>query len=162
MAKNLNPAIQACIIFLAIAALSSSVIHFITVVNAPALSGQNNAPAEQENGSNSAIETVSNAHLFGSHEDMREESQSDLDKLINDALELKGISNESGEPEYTGAYIAEKGQAEVFYRIGDALPSGLGIVDEVTPDYITIKKDGRKGRLHFPKQDNIIQDVPPQ
>jgi len=49
-----------------------------------------------------------------------------------------------------GAFIAEKGQAEHFYKIGDSLPGGSGVLGAVFGDYVEIKNGQGVLKLRFP------------
>lgn len=64
-------------------------------------------------------------------------------------LELKGISA-SDKTTLAGAYIAEAGKPEAFYREGDQLPGGAGTLAKVYSDHVTIDRAGSSYSLAFP------------
>lgn len=56
----------------------------------------------------------------------------------NAPLELKGISA-STEEALAGAYIAQQGGTEKYYRVGDTLPGSAGTLEAISSDHVTLR-----------------------
>lgn len=63
-------------------------------------------------------------------------------------LVLKGISR-TEDATIAGAFIAEAGKPEHFYRVGDPLPGESGTLQSVAADHVVIMRDGTYSRLNF-------------
>lgn len=70
----------------------------------------------------------------------------------NALIELRGVSA-SGQAKLIGAYIAEKGKPEAYFRIGDTLPANAGTLAEVHADHIVIRNGQTTTTLPFTPPD---------
>lgn len=63
-------------------------------------------------------------------------------------LVLKGISR-TDNASVAGAFIAEPGKLEHFYRVGETLPGQNGTLQALAPDHVVIMRGGVPSRLGF-------------
>jgi type II secretory pathway component PulC len=130
-------------------ALGSSLLKFSHLIH-EAAKGDNNP----YNASRSVavtlpdVASVAKMGWFGhAPEEQASSGASDVNTLSQ--LELMGVS-QSDHPALAGAFIAEKGQPESYYHIGDTLPGEAGVLEEVFADHVTVRRGQVINTLSFP------------
>jgi type II secretory pathway component PulC len=135
--------IQAVTIILAVALLMQNLFGFAGYIKASEITaGRSNNVAYGDKSLN--IQNINRLKWFGGIPDKA--VVSDLSTAVQ--LELKGISK-SGQSQLAGAFIAEKGKPESYYRIGDALPAGAGVLQSVYDDHVIVRNGELLGELKF-------------
>lgn len=131
--------------------LGSSALNFIAILDQK----EGASPrAERVPAAAPGVEAITRLNWFG---------VSPEDANTNEAqgvLELKGIS-QAKNAAFAGAYIAERGKPEAYFRVGDALPAGSGILKEVLADHVVVERAGVRIVLGFARSDAQAPAIKP-
>ena len=122
----------------------SSILHFVAIVNdaGQSVDSQDTIPRHHAESPVLDASSIVQLHWFGaSPEDA-------LPQEMQTQLELRGIS-QTGNAAVAGAFIAEAGKPEAYYRIGDMLPNHNGTLKQIARDHVVIDRDGVAIILRF-------------
>lgn len=140
-------------------ALSSSYLQFRRVLNAPTYAAAPVKTVRKAAPPLPDVRAIAGMSWFGELPGEPVSQDAPVDSSLSQ-FDLKGVS-QSGEERLAGAFIAEKGQPEIYYRKGDALPNNAGRLQDVFVDHVTVKQsNGAIATLNFPGNGSAPNEAP--